>query len=279
MRSFVLTLSLMTAASPVFGQQAPTLVAAEPAALTAAPALTHAEKVRFLESADITIVKAARKGIAGTQRATLSSDAVTHDASIQMIDLSKAQFQTKSRVELGFRDYWGFNVAAYRLGVMMGLDMIPPSVPRRFRSQDAAFTWWVDDVILDEQERVKQKREPPSPTRWAEQMHVLRVFDELIANTDRNQGNLLIDKHWKIWFIDHTRAFRTTSTLQAPSTIVRCDKALLDAMKTLSLPAMKVQLDDFLTQQQMEALLKRRDLLVNRLESLGTDAVFTLPAR
>jgi hypothetical protein len=223
----------------------------------------------------------ARVGRAGTPDRRAGADACREGAlpRVGRHHQSKAQFQTPRRLELGFRDYWGFNVAAYRLGVMLGLDMIPPSVPRRFRSQEAAFTWWVEDVILDEQERVKQKREPPSPTRWAEQMHVLRVFDELIANTDRNQGNLLIDKHWKIWFIDHTRAFRTTSTLQAPSTIVRCDKALLDAMKTLSLPAMKVQLDDFLTQQQMEALLKRRDLLVNRLESLGTDAVFTLPAR
>ena len=39
----------------------------------------------------------------------------------------------------------------------------------------------------------------------------MRVFDELIANTDRNQGNMLIDKQWKLWLIDHTRGFRTTS--------------------------------------------------------------------
>lgn len=279
MRHIVLTLSLIAAASPVFGQQAPALAAVTPAPLAAAPVLTPAEQIRFLESADIRRVKAASKGIAGTQRATLSTDAITHDASIQMIDQSKAQFQTARRVELGFRDYWGFNVAAYRLGVMLGLDMIPPSVPRQFRRQDAAFTWWVDDVILDEQERVKQKRHPPSPARWAEQMHVLRVFDELIANTDRNQGNLLIDKNWKLWFIDHTRAFRTSPTLQDPNTIVRCDRSLLDGMKALSLPAMRAQLDEFLTPTQMEALLKRRDLLVSRLESLGAGAVFTLGAR
>lgn len=279
MRHLVLALFLIAAASPVFGQRTPPPAEAAPSPVTAPPALTHAEQVRFLESADIRQVKAARKGIAGTQRATLATDAITHDASIQLIDQSKAQFETTRRVELGFRDYWGFNVAAYRLGVMLDLDMIPPSVPRRFRSQDAAFTWWVDDVILDEEERVKQKREPPSPARWANQMHVLRVFDELIANTDRNQGNLLIDKHWKLWFIDHTRAFRTTATLQAPATIVRCDRALLEGMKALTLPALREQLGDFLTRPQMEALLKRRDLLVSRLESIGPGAIFTLRTR
>ena len=37
----------------------------------------------------------------------------------------------------------------------------------------------------------------------------LRLFDQLIANTDRNLGNLLIGNDWTIWAIDHTRAFRT----------------------------------------------------------------------
>ena len=49
---------------------------------------------------------------------------------------------------------------------------------------------------------------------WNAQLHILRVFDELIANTDRNQGNMLIDSRWKLWLIDHSRAFRTSSDLQ-----------------------------------------------------------------
>ena len=54
---------------------------------------------------------------------------------------------------------------------------------------------------------------------------------------------------------------------------------LAAGVAALSLPALREQLDDFLTQTQMQALLKRRDLLVSRLESLGTGAVFTLGAR
>jgi hypothetical protein len=33
----------------------------------------------------------------------------------------------------------------------------------------------------------------------------MRAFDQLIYNTDRNLGNLLIDGDWRIWMIDHTR--------------------------------------------------------------------------
>lgn len=278
MRPIALVLFCVVVASPVSGQTAAS-TASTTASSVAPAALTAADQIRFLESAEIRRVRAAGKGVAGTQRATLAIGDVIHDASIQMIDQSKTQFQTAKRVELGFRDYWGFNIAAYRLAVMLGLDMVPPSVPRKFRTSEAAFTWWVDDVILDEMERVKQKRQPPDPTRWSEQIQVMRVFDELIANTDRNQGNLLIDKNWKLWFIDHTRAFRTNKTLSAPMTVVRCDQSLLDGMKALTLETMRGPLQEYLTNTQLEAILARRDLLVQRIESLGPKGVFRMSQR
>jgi hypothetical protein len=277
MRPIALASLCLALASPVSGQSAASS-AATASSSVALPALSAADQIRFLESAEIRRVRAASKGIAGTQRATLAAGELTHDASIQMIDQSKMQFQSAKRTELGFRDYWGFNIAAYRLSVMLGMDMVPPSVSRKFRTTEAAFTWWVDDVILDEMERVKQKREPPSPSRWSEQIHVMRVFDELIANTDRNQGNLLIDKNWKLWFIDHTRAFRTHKTLQAPKAIVRCEQSLLEAMKTLTLEKMREPLQPYLTKTQLEAILARRDLIVSRVESLGPRALYRMSA-
>lgn len=277
MKQLALALVLTATASPAFGQElSPQSPPGSAAAHAALAALTPPEQVRFLESARVTRVRAARKGITGTQRATLSTAATTHDASIQTIDVSKASFQTARSVELGFRDYWGFNIAAYRLAVMVGIDMVPPSVARRHRSRDAAFTWWVDDVILDEEERVRQKRQPPSPARWTEQMHVRRVFDELIANVDRNQGNMLIDARWKIWLIDHTRAFRTTATLRDPATIVRCERSLLEGMRRLSSASLREQLGAYLSRTQIDAMLARRDLLVGRIESLGPGAVYDL---
>ena len=42
------------------------------------------------------------------------------------------------------------------------------------------------------------------------QLQVVRVFDELIQNRDRNQGNILWTSDWKMWLIDHTRAFGVT---------------------------------------------------------------------
>ena len=94
--------------------------------------------------------------------------------------------------------------------MLLGLDIVPMSVLRRVNGKPAAVTWWLDDVAMDEGERQKMKPVPvgPNPSRTAGYIHILRVFDELIQNRDRNAGNFLWTKDWTMWMIDHTRAFR-----------------------------------------------------------------------
>ena len=118
---------------------------------------------------------------------------------------------TSKGTERNFRDSWTYNVAAYRVARLIDLRMVPVSVERIWNSQAAAFTWWLDDVAMDEEKRMKDKVQPPRTACWLEQMHLMRMFDELIENTDRNLGNVLYTKDWRLWAIDHTRAFRRSS--------------------------------------------------------------------
>ena len=249
-------------------------VAATPAAVTPPVRPDRREQEAFLLSAPIRSVRGVKVGVTGTQRAALSAGDVTHDASIQAIDEFKPMFQGGRRTEINFRDYWGYNVAAYRLGVLLGLDNIPVSVARRFNTYPAAFTWWVDDVIMDERARSKESVTPPVPAAWGAQVAVMRVFDELIANTDRNQGNMLIDRDWKLWLIDHSRAFRLHGTLLSPKNVRRCDRDLLMRMKALTRQAIDEELGDYLTDSERDALMARRDVLVDLIESLGPTALY-----
>ena len=186
------------------------------------PKLTLVEQEEFLKKAKVEKTKAARGGITGSLQATLSDGKITHDAHIQFIDESKSRFEGTRGVEINFRDSFKFNVAGYRLAKLLDLHMIPPSVERMYQGKAAAFTWWVDDVLMDEAGRLKKKLTAPDAEKWNEQMHVVRVFDQLIFNTDRNLGNLLITKDWDIWMIDHTRAFRTSKDLLNPKNLVKC---------------------------------------------------------
>ena len=60
---------------------------------------------------------------------------------------------------------------------------------------------------MTEKERSEKGEQPPDAEAWSRQVHVARVFDQLIYNSDRSQGNLLIDRDWRLWMVDHRRAF------------------------------------------------------------------------
>jgi hypothetical protein len=167
-----------------------------------------------------------------------------------------------------------YNVAAYRLDRLIGLNLIPVSVSRSWRSESGAFTWWVDDVLMDEEARTKKRIEPPDMAAWNEQMQLVRVLDQLIYNVDRNLGNLLITNDWRVWAIDHTRAFRTHRTLKAADNITRCDRQVLEGLKRLDAAMLKKSLGAFLTQYEIEGLLHRRDAIVALLEQKGPAVLF-----
>jgi hypothetical protein len=257
------------AAPLLFSAQQP-----ERAPAAAAPALSDAEIERFLLEAKIVRTGRTEKGITGSVRATLTDGIRTHDAHIQTVDESKREFQSNRGVEFNFRDSWTFNVAGYKLDRLLGLHMVPVSVPRRWNSKPAAFTWWVDDVLMDEGDRLKKKVPPPQPRTWAEQMQMVRLFDQLIYNVDRNMGNLLIGNDWRVWAIDHTRAFRTHNAPKSLDGVTRCERQVFERLKALDVDILRREMGPMLDTWQIRALLARRDKIVERIESLGPTALF-----
>ncbi len=228
--------------------------------------LSREERAQFLERAKVVRSRSASKGVTGTLRATLSDGTVTHDASIQSVDEYKNVFQSNKSSEIGFRDTWRYNVAAYHLSLLLGVDMVPVTVERRHEGRDASFTWWVDDVLMDEGERLKKNLSSPNPETWRNELRVVRIFDQLIGNVDRNMGNMLIDRAWHIWMIDHTRAFRRNERLRDEKTLSRCDPALLAALKALTEEQLEESVGRWLRREEIRPLLARRDRIVSFFE-------------
>lgn len=259
---------------------APALRTAHPqTAPESAASLSDAEIERFLSTARVIKTRGTSKGVTGSLRATLSDGTLTHDVHIQTIDESKREFRGTRGTEFNFRDSWVFNVAAYKLDRMLGLNLVPVSVKRNWRTDMAAYTWWVDDIEMDEGDRQKKRIAPRKPEFWNEQMQLVRVFDQLIYNTDRNLGNLLIGKDWRVWAIDHTRAFRQVHKLRSPENLTRCDRQLLERMKQLDRASLKRELGDYLGDWEIDALLSRRDLIVAYFEQRGPGVLFDRASR
>jgi hypothetical protein len=236
--------------------------------------LSDAEIEKFLKEAKVVKTKGVGKGVTAPIRATLSDGTLTHDAHIQSVEEKKAQFEAAGATEFNFEDSWRFNVAAYRVDRLIGLQMVPVSISRIWKGQPAAFTWWIDDVMMDEGQRLKDKLQPPDSGLWNEQMQLVRVFDQLIYNVDRNVGNLLICKTWRVWAIDHTRAFRTQNTLKSGANVTRCDRQVVERLKALNKDVLKKEIGEFVTEYQINGLLARRDKIVEMLEKAGPTAMF-----
>jgi hypothetical protein len=256
------------------GTATPTHAAAQAGSIPSL--LTDAEMERFLKEAKIVKTKSASKGVTNSTQATLSDGRLTHDAHIQIVDEYKREFRTQMGVEFDFRDSWMFNIAAYKLDRLIGLNMVPVSVQGNYRSNRAAFTWWIDEVMMDEGGRLKKKLEAPEDKirTWNQQTYMMRLFDNLIYNTDRNLGNQMISTDWRLWPIDHTRAFRKQTTLKTPAHIMRCDRVVFERLKTLTRDILKRELGTFLDDGQIKGILARRDAIVAKLESIGPSALF-----
>lgn len=275
MRALLVGVCAACVSAAVVAQQPAPAVPQPSAPASTAPSLTDAQIEDFLLHAKVMKTTSAKKGVTASLRATLTDGKLTHDAQIQDIDEHQQVFNgSGGTTEFDFRDSWSFNVAGYRVDRLIGMNMVPVSVERRWRYKDAAFTWWVDDVMLDEEGRLKKKSEPPVLNTWNQQMQMVRVFDELIANVDRNLGNLLITKDWRLWPIDHTRAFRTNHELKKPLNVTHADRAVIERMKSLDKESLRKATSKYLTTFQIDAILARRDAIVKRLDSLGPTALY-----
>ena len=262
-------------------------------ALSLAAALLHAQEPpkklslqqmeEFLKGAKVVDIKGVGTGITLSNSANLTDGTITHKVHIQSIDEQKSVFQGAMGTELNFRDTWKFNVAGYRLAILLGLDdMVPPSVERNVAGKTSAVTWWIDNGIM-EIDRKKKKIPIPDNDRWNREMHVVRVFDQLIYNTDRNLQNLIIDQKFNLWMIDHTRAFRLHHTLKEKKDLQMCDRALLARLRTLK-PEEVQTLKPYLNDGEIKGLLARRDKIVEHFDILikkkGEGAVlYDRPAR
>jgi hypothetical protein len=267
----------MSASRPVF--LALVLVLAPRLATPQADTLTPERMADFLAKAAIVKEKTTTDGVTRPIRATLSDGVLTHDAQFQTVDQAKAVFTAGKASEVDFKDSYRFNIAGYRLAQLVGLETVPMSVPRRYKNKDAAVTWWIDDVMFDEGGRQKlPDKYGPDSERTQKQIHIMRVWDELIQNRDRNQGNILWTKDWTLWLIDHTRAFRSGGSLLKPNELIRVERTLFEKMKQLTEATLSKTMKGILTQGEIRPVLKRRDAIVAHFEKLiaerGEVAVF-----
>ena len=162
----------------------------------------------------------------------------------------------------GFWESYRSEIAAYELDKLLGLGMVPPTVERKIDGELGSAQFWVEHCTLL---RERDTSKAPDMGAWNRQVYRQRVWDNLVGNIDRNQGNLLVDQGWNLILIDHSRAF--TATMQMPFPMRKIDRDLYARLKALDEITLKDRLGKLLFDGP-RPLLKRRDKIVENFEKL-----------
>jgi hypothetical protein len=229
----------------------------------------RARREQFLKTAEVVKAVPAGSGVTDSWRLTLRDERLTHDAHFQSVDERAQKKRVPGGVEIGFVDSYRYNVAAYRVASLLGLaGMVPVSVERSWQGKTGAMTWWVDDVMMDEIERVEKGVLPPHAESWRRQVANVKLFSQLIYDTDRNQSNVLITHSWGVWMVDFTRAFRPWTKLPATERPERCARDVHHRLRALTREELSKNVGGLLKRGEIEGVLARRDLLLEHFEAL-----------
>ena len=224
---------------------------------------SHGEAESFLTDADIVQSRSIPRGVAAPQKLTLEKDGRQEFAVFKSIDEHRPGItQLPTGPEVDFKDSWKYEVAAYEVDKLLGLNMIPPTVERVHNSRRGSLQLWIDGC-MSEAERTAKKLSPPGPMAWRQQIFKARAFDSLIYNIDRvNINNLLITPDWKVILIDHSRSFKNVGDLRFPKDLTFFSKSLMGSLRGLEEKALQEHCGKWLTIYEIRLMLQRRDKIL-----------------
>ncbi len=179
----------------------------------------------------------------------------------------------------GNMESWKWEIAAYRLDKHLELNMVPPTVEREFQGKRGSCQLWVT-VEMDMMGKMREKIQTPPDKAFSvnRAIYLQRAFDNLIANKDRHAGSILITKDWRLILIDHSRSFGTSgeSTSElifaerkgSPGTMRSLPRAFIEKLIAFNFGSVAEIVDGYLTEEEIEAVLHRRNLILDEIARL-----------
>lgn len=164
----------------------------------------------------------------------------------------------------GYMESYKAEIAAYKLDRLLDMGMVPPVAERTVEGKVGAAVLWIEQTTPWNKDKPVQGPEPG----WSKQVSRMKLFDRLIANIDRNAGNLLYDADWHLFLIDHSRAFTTRMSLDNIAVINTVDRGLWTRIEALTAADLERALGPWLSADERAALLTRRDKIRKEIDEL-----------
>jgi len=221
--------------------------------------------MEFLRTADIVGRESLPVGVTDPIKMRLRKNGIEVHAIFRYVDTVYDSVRMEDgRVRVNFKDSCHFEPAAYQISKMLGMDSVPPTVARRIGTDNGTLQIWVYDAIMESD----RDEESSDRIAWNQQVQLMYMFDALIGNDDRTAQNLLIDKNFKLWLIDHTRAFYRRAEAASLSKVIYVERGFWEALQGLDTATLNEAVGDYLSNSEIEQLLDRRDRVVAHVSAL-----------
>jgi hypothetical protein len=178
------------------------------------------------------------------------------------------------RMRQGYIESYKAEIAAYEMDKLLDLQMVPPYVERRVKGNVGTIALWVEEV---KGWKISEPVVGPDGPEWEKQVIRMKLFDQLIGNIDRNQGNLLYDSEYHLILIDHSRAFTSRKNLANIASVSKIDREFWDRIMGLTEEQLQATLGPWLGKSELKAVLARRDAMkanIDKLVAQRGEAVF-----
>jgi hypothetical protein len=212
----------------------------------------HAEFEAYIRAAEIERFEDVPIGVTRPKRAFLKPGGLVASIAWKVLPPSR---------RTGYWESYKSEIAAYELDKLLGMNMVPVAVEKRWKGQTAAAILWLSPI-----RQWKEVQASPKPVKWNREAILMKMFDNLIGNPDRNMGNLLVDDDWNLFLIDHSRAFLDSKDL--PVKMERIDRDVWDRMLALDEAALTAALGNWVDRRSIRAIVARRDRMTAAIDRL-----------
>ena len=170
-------------------------------------------------------------------------------------------------------DSYKYGIAAYELDKLLDLNLVPTVVEREIEGKKGSLQIFITGALLESDRRIKNI-EPPDPEKFKNTLEDLSVFENLtyspcFCGEKALDDILIMDKEdWKIWRVDFSEAFAPSPELIPGFEITRCSKKLYQHLIKLEDKVIKAKLKQYLNDEEMSMLLKRKKLIIEKIKKL-----------
>lgn len=239
------------------------------------PFASWEEIENFLATAPVAETKLLGKGSTGVLKVTLDDGETRAHAVFRNVDETFNRRSHGTRPDrYARRDFHLFEVAAYRIDRLLGLERVPPTVRREIDGREGSLQLWIQNAMTAAELR-EEGRTPYMLTYHQQQ--IMRAFDVIVGNWDRHLNNELYDQQGRLWFIDHTRSFLLDPTPTGIAGLTSTEDDLLHTLRELDAQSFREALAGVLGRLEADAVARRAHAVKEHFEDLiserGADSV------